>query len=174
MIENLNDRQLEAATNLDGPMLVSAGAGSGKTRVLTTKVAYLLDQKDISPKNILAITFTNKAANEMKERVISLVGEEANRMQISTFHSVGLKVVRENYDKLGLDNNFTIFDSEDSLVIIKRILKEMDIDVKRFPPKSFKNRISSLKNDLVSSTDYSKFAHDEFEKYFGAVAEQFV
>jgi len=162
-LSKLNEEQREAVTTTNGPLLVVAGAGSGKTRVLTHRIAYLIE-KGIKPYNILAITFTNKAANEMKERVISLVGEEANRMQISTFHSFGLRVVRENYEKLGLDKNFTIFDSEDSLVIIKRILKELDIDVKKFPPKSFKNRISSLKNDLINSVEYSKYAHDEFEK----------
>ena len=99
MIDNLNERQLEAVENLDGPMLVLAGAGSGKTRVLTTKVAYLLDQKDISPKNILAITFTNKAAKEMKERIFNLVGREAFLIQISTFHSLGLKLIKENSKK---------------------------------------------------------------------------
>ena len=98
MIENLNERQLEAVENLDGPMLVLAGAGSGKTRVLTTKVAYLLDQKDISPRNILAITFTNKDAKEMKERIFNLIGREAFLIQISTFHSFGLKLLKENYE----------------------------------------------------------------------------
>jgi len=120
-LSKLNEEQREAVTTTNGPLLVVAGAGSGKTRVLTHRIAYLIE-KGIKPYNILAITFTNKAANEMKERVISLVGEEANRMQISTFHSFGLRVVRENYEKLGLDKNFTIFDSEDSLVIIKSLL----------------------------------------------------
>lgn len=171
-LSKLNKEQKEAVTTTSGPLLVVAGAGSGKTRVLTHRIAYLIE-KGIKPYNILAITFTNKAAREMKERVVSLVGDIAESMQISTFHSFGLRIVRENYKKLGLDNNFTIFDSEDSLVIIKRILKEFDIDVKKFPPKSFKNRISGLKNDLVSYEEYSKYARDEFEKLLVKVYKRY-
>ena len=151
--KNLNEEQKEAIVTTKGPLLVIAGAGSGKTRVLTSRIAYLISE-GVRPYNILAITFTNKAAGEMKERVVKLVGEEAKLMQISTFHSFGLRIIRENYDKLGLDNNFTIFDSDDSLTIIKKILKELDIDSKKFPPKSFKNKISSLKNDLFISNLY--------------------
>lgn len=162
-LTKLNEEQKEAVLTVNGPLLVVAGAGSGKTRVLTSRIAYLIS-KGIRPYNILAITFTNKAAHEMKERVVKLVGEEANLMQISTFHSFGLRIIRENYEKLGLDKNFTIFDSEDSLTIIKRILKELDIDSKKFPPKSFKNRISGLKNDLISPMTYENYAKDEFEK----------
>ncbi len=162
-LTKLNKEQKEAVTTTSGPLLVVAGAGSGKTRVLTHRIAYLIE-KGINPYNILAITFTNKAANEMKERVISLVGEEARKMQISTFHSFGLRIVRENYDKLGLGKNFTIFDSEDSLTIIKRILKDLDIDTKRYPAKNFKNRISGLKNDLVTPLEYKKYAYEEFDK----------
>ena len=161
--KNLNEEQKEAIVTTKGPLLVIAGAGSGKTRVLTSRIAYLISE-GVRPYNILAITFTNKAAGEMKERVVKLVGEEAKLMQISTFHSFGLRIIRENYDKLGLDNNFTIFDSDDSLTIIKKILKELDIDSKKFPPKSFKNKISSLKNDLVISNLYEQYAKDEFEK----------
>ena len=151
--KNLNEEQKEAIVTTKGPLLVIAGAGSGKTRVLTSRIAYLISE-GVRPYNILAITFTNKAAGEMKERVVKLVGEEAKLMQISTFHSFGLRIIRENYDKLRLDNNFTIFDSDDSLTIIKKILKELDIDSKKFPPKSFKNKISSLKNDLFISNLY--------------------
>ena len=162
-LSKLNDEQKDAVTTISGPLLVVAGAGSGKTRVLTSRIAYLIE-KGIKPYNILAITFTNKAAAEMKARVIGLVGREADVMQISTFHSFGLRIIRENYKNLGLDNNFTIFDSEDSLSIIKKILKSMDIDPKKFPPKAFRNQISSLKNDLVSWNEYEKFARDDFSK----------
>ena len=162
-LDTLNDEQKEAVEYLNGPLLVLAGAGSGKTKVLTSRIAYLID-KGISPYNILAITFTNKAAAEMKSRVVKLVGGEANSMQISTFHSFGLKLIRENNDLLGLDNNFAIFDVEDSITAIKRVLKRLDIDSNKYTPKSFHNKISSLKNDLITSGEYSKFARDDFEQ----------
>lgn len=158
----LNDEQKEAVTYLNGPLLVLAGAGSGKTKVLTSRIAYLIE-KGVNPWNILAITFTNKAASEMKERVIKLIGGEAGNMQISTFHSFGLKIIRENHDYLGLDNNFAIFDTEDSLTAIKRVLKKLDIDSNKFPPKAFRNKISSLKNDLITSDNYKRYAKDDFE-----------
>ena len=164
MIENLNERQLEAVENLDGPMLVLAGAGSGKTRVLTTKVAYLLDQKDISPKNILAITFTNKAAKEMKERIFNLVGREAFLIQISTFHSFGLKLLKENYELLGYDSNFTIIDADDSLTIIKKIMKELGIDSNKYNYRAIRSSISDNKNEMVSVSEYEKFVYTDYDK----------
>ena len=118
ILDKLNDRQKEAVTTTEGPLLVLAGAGSGKTRVLTTRIAYLIE-KGVSPDNILAITFTNKAAGEMKDRIYKLIGYSAKFMQISTFHSFGLRIVKENYEYLGYDKNFVIFDSDDSLTIIK-------------------------------------------------------
>ena len=162
-LDTLNKEQRDAVEYLNGPLLVLAGAGSGKTKVLTTRIANLID-KGISPYNILAITFTNKAAAEMKSRVIKLVGGEANNMQISTFHSFGLRLIRENNHLLGLDNNFAIFDVEDSITAIKRVLKKLNIDSTKFTPKSFHNKISSLKNDLITSDSYSKYARDEFEQ----------
>ena len=162
-LTNLNEEQKEAVEYLNGPLLVLAGAGSGKTKVLTNRIAYLIEN-GISPFNILAITFTNKAAAEMKERVIKLIGGEAYNMQISTFHSFGLKIIRENNSYLGLDHNFAIFDVEDSITAIKRVLKRLDIDSNKFSPKAFHNKISSLKNDLVSSEDYKRFANTDFEK----------
>jgi len=118
---NLNDKQLQAVKQTDGPLLVLAGAGSGKTRVLTTKVSYLVLEKKVNPYNILAITFTNKAAKEMKERTVNMLGDDAYSIQISTFHSLGLLILRENYDKLGYDKKITILDSEDTLTVIKKI-----------------------------------------------------
>ena len=125
-LTKLNDEQLKAVKYNDGPLLIIAGAGSGKTRVLTVKIAYLIENVHISPYNILAITFTNKAANEMKERVHNLIGSDADFIQISTFHSFGVRILREkdNAKLLGYDKNFSIVDSEDSLVVIKKILKE--------------------------------------------------
>ena len=162
-LDTLNNEQKEAVEYLNGPLLVLAGAGSGKTKVLTSRIANLIN-KGISPYNILAITFTNKAAAEMKSRVVKMIGGEANPMQISTFHSFGLRIIRENYKLLNLDNNFAIFDTEDSLTAIKRALKRLDIDSNKFSPKSFRNKISSLKNELITSVDYKRFARDEFDK----------
>ena len=126
-LDNLNKQQKEAVTHIDGPMLVLAGAGSGKTKVLTSRIAYLIEN-GVNPRNILAITFTNKAAKEMKDRVINLIGSSANYIQISTFHSLGLKMIKENYNILGYDKNFTILDSDDTLTVVKKIIKEMNLN----------------------------------------------
>ena len=164
LLDSLNNKQKEAVENLDGPMLVLAGAGSGKTKVLTTKVAYLLEKKDISPTNILAITFTNKAAKEMKERIYSIVGRNAFRIQISTFHSFGLKLLKENYDLLGYDSNFTILDSDDSLTVIKKIMKELDIDSNKYNYRAIRSTISNNKNEMVSPDEFHKFVHNDYDE----------
>ena len=171
-LDTLNEEQKEAVEYLNGPLLVLAGAGSGKTKVLTSRIAYLIE-RGISPYNILAITFTNKAAAEMKSRVIKLIGGDASSMQISTFHSFGLRIIRENYHLLNLANNFAIFDTEDSLTAIKRVLKKMDIDSSKFTPKSFRNKISSLKNELITSNSYNKYARDDFEKMVVKVYQEY-
>jgi len=163
-INKLNDKQKEAVIKTDGPLLILAGAGSGKTRVLTYKVAYLIEEKCINPYNILAITFTNKAAKEMKDRIYSLIGEKALDIQISTFHSFGLKIIRENYKLLGYQSNFTILDADDSLSVIKKILKELNLDPKYYNPVNIKNKISGAKNELVDSIEYEKYSNTEFEK----------
>ncbi len=163
-LNELNDIQKEAVLKTEGPTLILAGAGSGKTRVLTTKVAYLIEDKKVEPYNILAITFTNKAAKEMKERIYNIVGSIANSIQISTFHSFGVKILRTNYAVLGYDKNFTIMDSDDSLGIIKKILKEEGQDYKIYSPGEIKQTISSCKNELVSPDEYSKYAKDDFQK----------
>ena len=162
-LTGLNEEQKEAVEYLNGPLLVLAGAGSGKTKVLTSRIAYLID-KGINPYNILAITFTNKAAAEMKDRVVKLIGGEALSMQISTFHSFGLRIIRYNHDYLGLDNNFAIFDTEDSITAVKRVLRRLDIDTNKFSPKSFYNRISSLKNDLITPEKYKAYAVSDYEE----------
>lgn len=163
-LETLNERQKEAVLHTEGPLLIIAGAGSGKTRVLTTKIAYLMEEKRVAPYRILAITFTNKAAKEMKDRVISLVGNVANEIQISTFHSFGLKIVRENATLLGYDHNFVIMDTDDTQSIIKKILKEKNLDPKSYNPKAIKNKISSCKNEFISPSDYERYAASEYEK----------
>lgn len=160
-LDYLNDRQKEAVLYGDGPLLILAGAGSGKTSVLTKRVAYLIKERNISPKNIVAITFTNKAAKEMKERIIKEVGKEGYDIQISTFHSFGLRIIKENYEKLGYEKNFTIIDSDDSLTVVKKILKEMGIDSTRFNPKFIKNQISSCKNEMVTPEKYKNLVNDE-------------
>ena len=160
-LDYLNDKQKEAVLYDKGPLLILAGAGSGKTSVLTTKVAYLIKEKKVNPKEIVAITFTNKAAKEMKERIIKEVGIVGYDIQISTFHSFGLKIIKENYEKLGYDKNFTIIDSDDSLTVIKKILKDLNIDVKRCSPKFIKNQISSCKNEMVSPNKYKALVNDE-------------
>ena len=162
-LDTLNEEQKEAVTYLNGPLLVLAGAGSGKTKVLTSRIAYLIE-KGVNPYNILAITFTNKAAAEMRERVIKLIGGEAGMMQISTFHSFGLRLIRENNEYLDLDNNFAIFDTEDSLTAIKRVLKKLDIDSNKFSPKAIRNKISSLKNELIMPNDFKRYVRGDFDE----------
>ena len=161
MFDKLNEQQLEAVKHVDGPCLVIAGAGSGKTKVLTTRIAYLLEQ-GISDMNILAITFTNKAAKEMRERLNVLVPN--NHVFVGTFHSFGLKIIRENVDVLGMNKNFTILDSDDVLSLIKKIMKERDIDPKEVSPYFVRNKISFIKNENLSDV--------EIDKYFNTPAEK--
>ena len=151
---------MKAVMHMDGPMLVLAGAGSGKTKVLTNRIAYLIEN-GVSPYEILAITFTNKAAREMKDRVYNLIGSDARRIQISTFHSFGLKMIKENYEVLGYDKNISILDSDDTLTVIKKIMKEYNMDPKFYNARSIRNKISSAKNELISP---SKFNQIEFDK----------
>lgn len=165
-IEQLNSEQLKAVNHIDGPMLVLAGAGSGKTKVLTNRIARLIEE-GVSPSNILAITFTNKAAKEMKDRITRLVGVTAYNIQISTFHSLGLRILKENYSLLGYDKNFTIIDSDDVLTIIKKIMKELNLSKDYYNPREIKNKISSAKNAIMSVEDFSKveFDHKVVEVY---------
>ena len=163
-LDTLNKEQKEAVLHTEGPLLVLAGAGSGKTRVLTTRIAYLINKKGIDPSSILAITFTNKAANEMKDRVMKLVGADTFEMQISTFHSFGLSILRKYYSRLGFESNFTIVDSDDSITLVKKILKELNLDPKNYNPKAIRNRISGAKNEILSPDDYSRYANTDFEE----------
>ena len=172
-LDSLNERQKQAVINTEGPMLILAGAGSGKTKVLTTKVAYLIENKNVNPDNILAITFTNKAAKEMKERIYSMVGGYAFKIQISTFHSFGLKIIKENHKLLGYESNFTILDADDSLSVIKKIIKDNNIDNNKFNPKAIKNAISSNKNEMIDSNSYSKYVHTPFDEVVKIVYEKY-
>ncbi|MCG1214362.1 DNA helicase PcrA [Staphylococcus epidermidis] len=160
LVKNMNSEQSEAVRTTEGPLLIMAGAGSGKTRVLTHRIAYLLDEKDVSPYNILAITFTNKAAKEMKARVEHLVGEEAQVIWMSTFHSMCVRILRRDADRIGIERNFTIIDSTDQKSVIKDVLKSENIDSKRFEPRMFIGAISNLKNELKTPEDAQKEAND--------------
>lgn len=163
-LDDLNEMQKKAVEITEGPLLVLAGAGSGKTKVLTTRIAYLILEKGIAPTSILAITFTNKAATEMKERVVRMLGPMGYQIQISTFHSFGFLVLREHYEALSYDKNFTILDSEDTLTVIKKIIKDMDLDSKQYNPRAVRSKISGAKNMLMTPSEYEKYAVTEFEK----------
>ncbi|WP_017637873.1 DNA helicase PcrA [Staphylococcus sp. E463] len=160
LVKNMNTEQSEAVRTTEGPLLIMAGAGSGKTRVLTHRIAYLLDEKDVSPYNILAITFTNKAAKEMKARVEQLVGEEAQVIWMSTFHSMCVRILRRDADRIGIERNFTIIDPTDQKSVIKDVLKNENIDSKRFEPRMFIGAISNLKNELKTPEDAQNEAND--------------
>ncbi|MDD2504868.1 MAG: UvrD-helicase domain-containing protein [Bacilli bacterium] len=142
-LDNLNENQKKAVIHKEGPVLVMAGAGSGKTKVLTTRIVHLIE-KGVPDYNVLAITFTNKAAAEMRSRVNNMIGDVSSF--IGTFHSLGLRIIRENYEELNLNSNFTIIDSDDVLSIIKRILKDKNLDPKQYSPYYIRNRISFIKN----------------------------
>ena len=160
LLDNLNKEQINAVKHIDGPCLVMAGAGSGKTKVLTTRIAYLIEN-GIKDYNILAITFTNKAAKEMRERVNNIVGD-INTF-IGTFHSFGLRIIRENYMYLGLDKNFTIIDSDDVLSVIKKILKDKDLDPKHYSPFYIRNKISEIKNQMLTDVEINRCFNTEID-----------
>jgi len=173
LLTGLNKRQQEAVQKTNGPLLIMAGAGSGKTRVLTHRIAYLLEEKDVAPRNILAITFTNKAAREMKNRVSNLVGPEADYMWVSTFHSMCVRILRRDADKIGINRNFTIFDTADQLTVIKNILKARNIDPKQFSARGFLAEISNAKNKLQTPDQYQKRAGDYFSKMVADVYQDY-
>ncbi|MFI5044606.1 MAG: ATP-dependent helicase, partial [Acidimicrobiales bacterium] len=158
LLAGLNPAQLEAVTYDDGPLLVVAGAGSGKTRVLTHRIAHLIEYRDISPFEVLAITFTNKAAGEMRERIASLVGPVALKMWISTFHSACVRILRRDASRLGYPSAFTIYDQADAVRLTGYVIRDLDIDPKRFPPRSVHAAISSAKNEGTTAAEYAERA----------------
>ncbi|MEY8349789.1 DNA helicase PcrA [Bacillus cereus] len=166
LLNGLNPEQQKAVQTTNGPLLLMAGAGSGKTRVLTHRIAYLLGEKGVAPWNVLAITFTNKAAREMRERIDTLVGPEAEDIWISTFHSMCVRILRRDIDRIGINRNFTILDASDQLTVVKKIMKERNIDPKKFDPRSILGGISNAKNELLSADKYAKQISiaDPFEK----------
>jgi DNA helicase II / ATP-dependent DNA helicase PcrA len=164
LLDGLNENQRAAVVHAGSPLLIVAGAGSGKTRVLTHRIAHLLGERNVHPGQILAITFTNKAAGEMKERVEQLVGPRANAMWVMTFHSACVRILRRESKKLGFTSSFSIYDAADSKRLMALVCRDLDLDPKRFPPKSFSAKISNLKNELIDEEDFAAQATDGFEK----------
>ena len=162
--DKLNEPQREAVYHTDGPLLILAGAGSGKTRVLTHRIAYLIEERNVNPWNILAITFTNKAAGEMRERVDSLVGFGSESIWVSTFHSMCVRILRRFIDRLGYDNRFTIYDTDDQKTLMKEVCKKVAIDTKVFKERSLMSAISSAKNELILPDEFELNVGGDFAK----------
>ncbi len=173
LLSGLNKEQQQAVKHTDGPLLIMAGAGSGKTRVLTHRIAYLLREKEVSPKSVLAITFTNKAAREMKDRVHKLVGMGSGQIWVSTFHSMCVRILRRDIDRIGYSKNFTILDSSDQLSVIKQTLKDLNIDPKKFEPRAMLGAISTAKNELITPEEYSRNVGDFFERQVSQVYDKY-
>ena len=169
LLDGLNPQQKAAVEHIGAPLLVVAGAGSGKTRVLTRRIAYLLAERGVAPYEVLAITFTNKAAGEMKERVAELVGDRARSMWVSTFHSACVRILRQEAVRLGYSNSFTIYDSADSQKLLSHIMKDMNLDAKRYAPRAVQALISAAKNELMGPADYQLQATDHFAQIVGEV-----
>ena len=164
ILKGLNDKQYEAVTKTQGPCLVIAGAGSGKTKVLTHKIAYLIEHEGAKPWDILAITFTNKAANEMKERITNLIGESAKDIWMGTFHSICVKILRRFIDRIGFDSSFIIFDTSDQKTLVKGCLRDLGIDDKMFTDRSVLSEISNAKNEMLEPDQYQIRANGDFRK----------
>jgi len=169
LTDGLNTQQLAAVKHEGSPLLVVAGAGSGKTRVLTRRIAYLLAERNVAPYEVLAITFTNKAAGEMKERVAQLVGDRAKMMWVSTFHSACVRILRKEASLLGYTNSFTIYDQSDSLRLITLVMRDMNLDAKRYAPRAVASLISQAKNELMGAADYLNQAKDQFQEIVAQV-----
>src|SRR5688572_15865071 len=163
LLSGLNPVQLEAVTHPGGPLLIVAGAGSGKTRVLTHRVAWLIRDQGVSPFEIMAITFTNKAADEMRHRVARLVGPVANKMWVSTFHSACVRILRRDAVVLGYKSSFTIYDQADAVRLTGYVIRDLNIDPKRFQPRNVHATISAAKNELVDYEAYAARAKTIFE-----------
>lgn len=162
--ESLNQQQQEAVYHTEGPLLILAGAGSGKTRVLTHRIAYLIEEKGVNPWNILAITFTNKAAGEMRERVDKLIGMGSESVWVSTFHSTCVRILRRHIDKLGYENNFTIYDTDDQKTVMKDVCKYLQVDTKIYKERALLGMISKAKNELITAEEYRMMAEGDFRK----------
>ncbi|MET0913634.1 MAG: UvrD-helicase domain-containing protein, partial [Acidimicrobiales bacterium] len=173
LLEGLNPSQREAVVHGDGPLLVIAGAGSGKTRVLTHRIAYLIEERGISPFGLIAITFTNKAAAEMKSRVGALVGPVAEKMWVSTFHSACVRILRRSADRLSYPSGFTIYDQADAVRLTGYVIRDLGLDTKRFPPRSIHAAISAAKNDGLDAAAYVARVGNIFERKIGDVFTEY-
>lgn len=172
LLKNLNEQQQKAVQTTNGPILILAGAGSGKTKTLTHRVAYLLDQKLAAPNQVLAVTFTNKAAKEMRERISLLIGEQNTKSMLpfmGTFHSICVRILRQDRQGLGLASNFVIFDEQDKTALIKQLLKQLQIDDKKNPPRAIGSIISSAKNEMISADEFSSTAYTPIQKATAAI-----
>src|SRR5882724_6472449 len=170
LLTGLNGPQRDAVTHAGSPLLIVAGAGSGKTRVLTHRIAYLLAERDVHPGQIIAITFTNKAAGEMKERVAHLVGPRARLMWVSTFHSACVRILRAEHEHAGLKSTFSIYDADDSRRLMQIVARELDLDPKRYSARSLAAAVSNLKNELIDAEQANRDAKGPAER---AVAEAY-
>ncbi|MFT9013655.1 MAG: DNA helicase PcrA [Liquorilactobacillus mali] len=173
LLKGMNDKQQEAVLCTEGPLLIIAGAGSGKTRVLTHRVAYLIEEKQVNPWNVLAITFTNKAAAEMRERIGNLLEEGANDVWVSTFHALCVRILRRDIDKIGYNRAFTITGTSEQRTLIKHILADLNIDIKKFDPRAILSEISNAKNDLKTPTDYRMNIQGPFEQVVADVYPEY-
>ena len=173
LLAGLNPQQRRAVEHAGSPLLIVAGAGSGKTRVLTQRIGYLLTARGAKPGEILAITFTNKAAGEMKSRVAELVGGRANAMWVSTFHSMCVRILRAQAKHIGLKSSFTIYDADDSRRLLTMVLRELSLDPKRYPARSLAVQISNLKNELISAAEFAERASTAPEKVLAEVYQRY-
>jgi len=173
LLANLNPVQREAVTHPGGPLLIVAGAGSGKTRVLTSRVAWLIRDQGVSPFEILAITFTNKAADEMKGRVAALVGPVARKMWVSTFHSACVRILRRDGHHLGYTSSFTIYDQADAERLTGYVLRDHNVDPKRFPPRTVHAVISAAKNELIGVDAYAEKARSIYERRIAEIYREY-
>lgn len=172
-LKGMNDRQAQAVQTTEGPLLIMAGAGSGKTRVLTHRIAYLIEQQGVNPWNVLAITFTNKAAREMRERVDALMDEGAQEIWVSTFHALCVRILRRESEKIGYNRAFTIASTSEQRTLVKQILKEFNVDEKQYDPRSVLSAISNAKNDLLNPKDYQTKAQGPFQEVVGKVYAEY-
>jgi ATP-dependent DNA helicase PcrA (EC 3.6.1.-) len=164
LINQLNPQQKEAVLCTQGPLLVLAGAGSGKTRVLTYRTAYLVEKQNVNPSNILAITFTNKAAKEMKERIFNLIGDKAADIWISTFHSTCVRILRREIEKINFTRNFVIYDTDDQHTLLKDCIKELNLNEKYFNPREIRSIIGGLKDQLIGPEDYARQVEGQYRE----------
>ena len=173
LLEGLNPPQREAVETVDGPLLILAGPGSGKTRVITTRIAYLMRVVGVYPSRMMAVTFTNKASREMRERVFDLVGEDTERLTLGTFHAICVRILRTSGQPIGLDRNLVIYDEDDKASIIKDAMKDLNIDPRNFPPRGMSSAISASKSQMIDAQDHRLHVHSYFDEVVGRVFQRY-